>query len=399
MNDGPDLREPPDGDALDSDAPEGDAVESDALESARPSDPGGEVLALRFMVNAVEREPPPMLDWERVEARLYARIEAEEASPAREGEVSAASTLELRQPAVAPRVSSRARASAAQPSRAESEASGLGGAATPERSAGASTAAPSPRRASRLGPGERGRSRRGSSKVRARSLGLWAAAAALLVSAAAFAWFERVGARPEPRREAETQSELPERGSTSAASEVGAPSGGSELGESTRASSPERGRAEGEHGAEPRIGAAHADAERRAPHATTQASPNAPSGAASSVALQAGALSGSSAPLRATDGPATRPSVAALQTTSDAELAARVRRCLVERAPHPSTLDEGLERRIESSLRVRVEPDGAVAAVSFHPPLRPELQSCALFVLSLRLGAGPRELSVPIRLD
>jgi len=66
---------------------------------------------------------------------------------------------------------------------------------------------------------------------------------------------------------------------------------------------------------------------------------------------------------------------------------------------HPHLLDEGLERRIESSLRVRVEPDGAVAAVSFHPPLRPELQSCALFVLSLRLGAGPRELSVPIRLD
>lgn len=84
---------------------------------------------------------------------------------------------------------------------------------------------------------------------------------------------------------------------------------------------------------------------------------------------------------------------------SDAELATRVRTCLAARASQPSSAEEGLARRIESSLHVRIEADGTVGSVSFQPPLRPELQSCALFILPLRFAGAPRELRVPIRLE
>lgn len=412
MSDERDLGEPEGVDVLGGDALEGDARVGVARErdvpvaegpaSERPSDPGGEVLALRFMVKAIEAEPAPVLDWQRVEASLFARIEAEQTHLAEPTEPSTVSPRDLPEPPIAAGGSARVRALAAQASRAESGGSGESHEAAAASSAGEVTHAPaaSQKRASLLVLGERGRVRRGSSKLRARSLGLWAAAATLLVSAAAFAWFERAGARPEPRREGEAGSELPALGSSAEASAVGTPGSGAQRSASTEAPSLAEGRAQVDRGSEPRRGASHAGVDAGSRRVATQASPFVPSGIVSSpAALEPGAQPGSGRSARPADGLATSSRVEATETTSDAELAARVRRCLVERAPHPSNLDEGLDRRIESSLRVRVEPNGQVAAVSFHPPLRPELQSCALFVLSLRLAEGPRELSVPIRLD
>ncbi len=53
---------------------------------------------------------------------------------------------------------------------------------------------------------------------------------------------------------------------------------------------------------------------------------------------------------------------------------------------------------VRSTLTIKVAEDGAVKAVSFNPPLRPDLQGCAVFLFKERLGEGARTISVPVEL-
>lgn len=60
--------------------------------------------------------------------------------------------------------------------------------------------------------------------------------------------------------------------------------------------------------------------------------------------------------------------------------------------------DDGVALTMRSTLRLRVADDGAIKGASFNPPLRPDLQSCAVSLLSGRVAPGARTLEVPVEI-
>jgi hypothetical protein len=97
--------------------------------------------------------------------------------------------------------------------------------------------------------------------------------------------------------------------------------------------------------------------------------------------------------------PATPPTVSfdtSRTVVTEAELRGRIEGCFSTVAL-PEAGREGVAVDVGSTLRIQVAEDGAVVQAQFDPPLKPELQRCALFVLASRLGPGARTVAIPVR--
>jgi hypothetical protein len=60
--------------------------------------------------------------------------------------------------------------------------------------------------------------------------------------------------------------------------------------------------------------------------------------------------------------------------------------------------DDGVALTMRSTLRLKVADDGAIRAASFNPPLRPDLQACAVSLLSGHVQGGARTLDIPVEI-
>jgi hypothetical protein len=87
---------------------------------------------------------------------------------------------------------------------------------------------------------------------------------------------------------------------------------------------------------------------------------------------------------------------AARTSVTEAELRGRIEGCFSTVAL-PEAGRDGVLVGVGSTLRLQVAEDGSVMQAQFDPPLKPELQRCALFVLASRLGPGARTIAIPVR--
>lgn len=81
---------------------------------------------------------------------------------------------------------------------------------------------------------------------------------------------------------------------------------------------------------------------------------------------------------------------------SDAAVSATLHGCLTKVRAQPASGSPEVSVSLASTLRVETRDDGSVKSASFNPPLRPELQACAVFLFKSRLSGGARVLSVPV---
>jgi hypothetical protein len=68
------------------------------------------------------------------------------------------------------------------------------------------------------------------------------------------------------------------------------------------------------------------------------------------------------------------------------------------RAKEQGSSASGVSVSVASTLSVQTREDGSVKSASFNPPLRAEMQSCAVFLFRSKLSGGARTLSVPVSL-
>jgi hypothetical protein len=81
---------------------------------------------------------------------------------------------------------------------------------------------------------------------------------------------------------------------------------------------------------------------------------------------------------------------------SEAALRGTVESCFAS-VPLPENGGDEVRVSIASTLRLEVAEDGAIRSAVFAPPLKPELQSCAEFVLRSRLAPGARRVAIDVR--
>jgi hypothetical protein len=284
---------------------------------------GSEPRVVRVMVEALRDEAVPELEWDAIESRLMARIDAPDASELLE------------------RVDAVRGASRGDDLRSEQ---------TPLREASSETSSVPSR--------DRLRSARGPLR--------WIPLVAASLAVAAGVWAA-----------ARTENE-------------GATSG---LQKGIHASEPPReqpaaspGRAFERSEAAPEDDAAMPSIEAALPSAShgapTPRSPR-PQVAPSSAVVEPAVL-----PSAAPDAPRT--------AVTEAELRGRIEGCFSTVAL-PEAGRDGVAVGVGSTLRLQVAEDGSVVQAQFDPPLKPELQRCALFVLASRLGPGARSVAIPVR--
>ncbi len=84
---------------------------------------------------------------------------------------------------------------------------------------------------------------------------------------------------------------------------------------------------------------------------------------------------------------------------SDAAVSSTLMSCLAGvRAKEQGSGASGVSVSVASTLTVQTRDDGSVKSASFNPPLRGEMQSCAVFLFRSKLTGGARTLAVPISL-
>lgn len=67
-------------------------------------------------------------------------------------------------------------------------------------------------------------------------------------------------------------------------------------------------------------------------------------------------------------------------------------------AKHRAGGSEDVVVTMRSTLRLRVAEDGAIQAAAFNPPLRSDLQACAVSLLSSHVEGGARTIEIPIEI-
>jgi len=94
--------------------------------------------------------------------------------------------------------------------------------------------------------------------------------------------------------------------------------------------------------------------------------------------------------------PGAEPVVAVL---SDAAVSSTLMSCLRGvRAKEQTNSSADVTVSVVSTLKVETLADGSVKSASFSPPLRGDMQSCAVFLFRSKLSGGARVLSVPVSL-
>jgi hypothetical protein len=58
--------------------------------------------------------------------------------------------------------------------------------------------------------------------------------------------------------------------------------------------------------------------------------------------------------------------------------------------------DPGVAVSMHSTLSLVVDSESSIHAAAFNPPLRPDLQSCAVGLLHKKVTGGARTISLPI---
>jgi len=80
---------------------------------------------------------------------------------------------------------------------------------------------------------------------------------------------------------------------------------------------------------------------------------------------------------------------------NESAVRARIMGCIANVRAEHSTSNDGVSVSVVSTLKLSLDASGAVKGASFNPPLLPEYQSCAVFVLRGRLAPGQRTVSIP----
>ncbi|MFO0548423.1 MAG: hypothetical protein U0271_08560 [Polyangiaceae bacterium] len=85
--------------------------------------------------------------------------------------------------------------------------------------------------------------------------------------------------------------------------------------------------------------------------------------------------------------------------SSEGSVQGRLLACMkkVQSSKQPGTNGQ-VAVSVNSTLRLTVGDDGSVKGASFNPPLLPELQSCAVFLLHERFTPGARTVTIPVSL-
>jgi hypothetical protein len=97
--------------------------------------------------------------------------------------------------------------------------------------------------------------------------------------------------------------------------------------------------------------------------------------------------------------PAPEPATDEKPALSDASVSSTLMSCLTGvRAKEQSSSAAGVSVSVSSTLTVQTREDGTVKSASFSPPLRAEMQSCAVFLFRSKLTGGARTLAVPVSL-
>ncbi len=85
---------------------------------------------------------------------------------------------------------------------------------------------------------------------------------------------------------------------------------------------------------------------------------------------------------------------------SEASIRVSLDRCFarVEAQKRQSSKDDSVSVTMRSTLRLRVAEDGAINGASFSPPLRSDLQGCAVSLLSAHVDRGARTVEIPVEI-
>jgi hypothetical protein len=85
---------------------------------------------------------------------------------------------------------------------------------------------------------------------------------------------------------------------------------------------------------------------------------------------------------------------------SEASIRSSLDRCFarVEAQKREASKDDSVSVTMRSTLRLRVAEDGAINGASFSPPLRPDLQGCAVSLLSAHVDRGARTVEIPVEI-
>ncbi|NUP05765.1 MAG: hypothetical protein HOW73_06870 [Polyangiaceae bacterium] len=117
--------------------------------------------------------------------------------------------------------------------------------------------------------------------------------------------------------------------------------------------------------------------------------------AVASVAAASVAAASASPPVEEPKAPDADPAA----TVSDSAASSKLVSCIARvRNDRQAKAAEGVRIIVSSTLRASVGDDGSVKSAVFNPPLEPELQGCAVFLLRTKLQPGARVLSIPVSL-
>jgi hypothetical protein len=98
-------------------------------------------------------------------------------------------------------------------------------------------------------------------------------------------------------------------------------------------------------------------------------------------------------PVVAAPAPAGDETRAAASPANEAQVGARVNRCIADRQ-HART--DGVVVSVSSTLEVTLRDDGSVQSLRFDPPVRADLQECAQSIWGSRFAASQRTLRIPV---